>query len=86
MLSFLSGAIMMACAACGLFFFKTWKTNGDRLFLLFALAFWTLSVERWILAAVEPANEFRPLVYIFRLIAFVLIVGAIVEKNRSSGR
>lgn len=83
MIDFLSGAVMMACAASGLFFFKSWKESHDRLFLLFALAFWVLAIERWVLVFVLPANEFRFYVYTLRLTAFVLIATAIVHKNRS---
>lgn len=85
MMDFMSGAIMMASAACGLFFLKSWRNTSDRLFLLFALAFWTLSLERWILAFVQIENEFRYYVYVFRMVAFVLIMVAIVDKNRKSG-
>lgn len=82
MLDFFSGAIMMASAASGLFFFKSWRATGDSLFLLFAMAFWVLAIERCVLATVSPANEFRFYVYTLRMAAFVLIAIAIVHKNR----
>ncbi|MDZ4860634.1 MAG: DUF5985 family protein [Candidatus Hydrogenedentes bacterium] len=86
MMQFLSGAIMMASAACGLYFLKSWTMSRDRLFFLFALSFWFLAVERWMLAVVSPENEFRYYVYTFRLIAFAIIVVAILDKNRSTGK
>jgi hypothetical protein len=86
MFHFLSGAIMMACVACGVFFLKSWRSNRDRLFLLFALAFFTLAVERWVLVAVPVANENRYYVYVFRLIAFAMITLAIIDKNRGASR
>ncbi|MCC6797826.1 MAG: hypothetical protein IT366_22115 [Candidatus Hydrogenedentes bacterium] len=85
MLDFLSGAIMTACLACGVFFFKSWRIGKDRLFLWFALAFWVLAVERWMLVSVEPENEMRYSVYTFRLIAFAIIALAIIDKNRGGG-
>jgi hypothetical protein len=83
---FMSGAIMMGCAACGLYFFKSWRMTRDRLFLLFALAFWMLAIERWMLVWVDPANETKFFVYTFRLIAFAMIAVAIIDKNRKSKR
>lgn len=82
MFAFLSGAIMMGCAACGLYFFKYWKRSGDPLFRWFALAFWMLSIERWVLSIVEAEHEYRPYVYGLRLLAFAIIMIAIFEKNR----
>lgn len=82
MVDFLSGAVMMASALCGLHFFKFWRRSEDRLFLCFALAFWALALERWVLVFVHPSHEFRPYVYGFRLLAFLIIIVAIVNKNR----
>ncbi len=85
MMDFLSGAIMTACLACGVFFLKSWRIGGDRLFLWFALAFWVLAVERWMLVSVDSENEMRYSVYTFRLIAFAIIALAIIDKNRGGG-
>jgi hypothetical protein len=85
MSDFLSGAIMMGSAAIGLFFLRSWRWTRDRLFLLFGLGFWMLSVERVVLAMVPAAHEFRPFVYLIRLSAFVLILTAVVDKNRGHG-
>lgn len=86
MMLFLSGAIMMACAACGLFFIKSWRATRDRFFLLFAAAFWALAIERWALFLVDPRYEMRFYVYMIRFLAFALIAAAIVEKNIKSRR
>ncbi len=83
MSTFLSGAVMMAAAAIGLFFIRSWSWTRDRLFLLLGLAFWILSVERIVLSMVPAAHEFRPFVYLIRLSAFVLILVAIIDKNRN---
>jgi len=79
---FLSGWIMMGCAACGLFFLRTWRETRDQLFAKFAAAFWLLAVERLVLAVLSPAHEMRPYVFIFRLLAFATILLAIFRKNR----
>jgi hypothetical protein len=79
---FLSGAIGMACLTIGLFFFQFWRRTHDRLFFAFTAAFWLMMVERVILLAITAASEFAPYVYVVRLCAFALIIGAIVDKNR----
>jgi hypothetical protein len=85
--AFLSGAVMLACAAIGLFFLRSWRRTSDRLFGFFALAFLLLAAERWVLVSLSPAYEFGYSVFLIRLAAFVVILIAIVDKNRSgSGR
>ena len=86
MASFLSGAVMLGCAAIALFFLRSWRRTGDRLFGFFALAFGLLAVERWVLALLSAAHELRYSVYTIRLAAFVVILIAIVDKNRSGNR
>jgi hypothetical protein len=80
--STLSGAILLGFWVAGLFFFRFWKITRDRLFSIFALAFWVMGLERLILAIMAPENEFRPYIYIFRLLAFTLLAVAILDKNR----
>ena len=80
--AFLSGAISMACLTIGLFFFRFWRQTGDRLFIVFAAAFGILMVERLMLATVSASHELVPYIYVVRLFAFALIMGAVVDKNR----
>lgn len=78
----LSGGIAVACAMIGVCFFRNWRRSGMRLFLLFAIAFYLLTIERIVLVAVNPDNESAPYVYLIRLAAFVVIIAAIVDQNR----
>jgi hypothetical protein len=71
-----------AAASAGLFFFGFWQETRDRLFLLFGWAFWLLSLSWLVLAFVNPTDETRPYVYAVRLVAFVLIIVATIDKNR----
>lgn len=80
---FLSGALFVSYLAAGLFFLRFWKRTGDRLFAIFALAFSVFGTERLLLALTNPADEFRPYIYLVRLFAFLLIIIAIIDKNRS---
>lgn len=82
--TFLYGALSVACAVAAMMFLRLWQRSKDRLFGFFAAAFGVLSVERILLTAVNPDYEFAPYVYVARLIAFGLIIVAIVDKNRQA--
>ena len=43
---FLRGVIVLGFAVAGLFFLKFWKKSKERLFALFSIAFFVLSVNR----------------------------------------
>ena len=73
----------MASAAVGAFFLRFWRRTRDRLFLIFALAFWLLGLN-WLLLAFVQADETRTWLYLLRLVAFCLIIYGIVDKNRAT--
>jgi hypothetical protein len=80
------GAIGMGFAVAGFFFLRFWRQTRDRLFALFALAFFVLALNRFGIALVEPhePNALRgDYLYWVRLLAFALILLAIADKNRS---
>jgi hypothetical protein len=80
---FASGGIMMGCWVVGLFFMRFWKKSGERLFGFFAVAFWILACERLLLALVRVSSESQvSWVYLMRLVAFLLILFAVTDKNR----
>jgi hypothetical protein len=80
---FLNGATAMACAVAALFFARFRGRSGDPLFAWFAVSFALLGAHWTALALTAPSYEFRPLLYGVRLAAFLLILFAIWEKNRS---
>lgn len=77
---------MMGYIVTGLFFLKFWKQSRDRLFSLFAIAFFILAGQRFALALTTQNSEGTVLLYAVRLVAFLLILAAIVDKNRTSQR
>ena len=81
---FVSGAITMGYLVAGLFFLKFWKQSRDRLFSLFAIAFFILAGQRLALVLTTQNSENTILLYVVRLAAFLVILAAIVDKNRSS--
>jgi Family of unknown function (DUF5985) len=80
----ISGAIILGYAVAGLFFLRFWRETRDRLFLIFAGAFWILGGQRLALALTRSMAEDDTGLYLVRLFAFLLILGAILDKNRSS--
>ena len=76
------GAIAMASFVAGLFFLRFWRDTGDRLFAIFGAAFWVLGLTRIALVLIDSENENRTFVYWVRLLAFILIIVAVIDKNR----
>lgn len=73
----------MGCFAAALFFVGFWRRSRDRFFALFASAFLLLGVSWLVHVLIGAANEFNRSVYLTRLVAFLLIILAVIEKNRS---
>jgi hypothetical protein len=80
---FMQGAVVMACAVIGLSFLRFWRRSRDRLFLFFAIAFWLLGTN-WLALTFIHTDETRTILYIVRLIAFIVILVGIWDKNRST--
>lgn len=79
---FFAGAATVSLLIIALFFLRFWKRTRDRLFLFFAGSFAFLMIERIVRACMSVETEWAPYVYTLRLIAFVLIIVAIIDKNR----
>lgn len=78
---FLAGMITCGDLLAGLFFLKFWKRSQDSLFATFAMAFWLLALNQFLLLALGISSEQQSWIYLLRLAAFVLIAVAIVRKN-----
>lgn len=79
----LLGAIAMACLVAGMFFLRFWSRSRDRFFLLFATSFFVEAGNRAALAVDPMPNDGSPVYYGVRLLSFLLILAAIVDKNRA---
>ncbi|HVV02420.1 MAG TPA: DUF5985 family protein [Verrucomicrobiae bacterium] len=80
--TFLAGALCFGFLVAGLFFLKYWRSSRDTLFLLFALAFVLMGIERGIVNLAFGDETVVPHVYVFRLVAFCLLISGIIAKNR----
>ena len=78
----LSGILMTQYAAIALFFLRFWTRSRDRLLLLFSIAFAILAVQRLAIALTHELLEHQAALYLLRLCAFLVIIYAIVDKNR----
>lgn len=81
--AFLLGVIVTCSAIAGAFFLKFWRKTGDLLFLGFAAAFIIEGINRISFLFLPQPNEGSPLVYTVRLFSYLLILAAIVHKNRA---
>lgn len=86
----MAGAIAMAFLVIALFFLRFWRNTGDRFFLYFFLSFLIQAGHR-IFASLPDQSvlETEPHHYLVRLLAYSMILWAIVEKNwprRKHGR
>lgn len=79
---FMMGAIAMGSAIAALFFLRFWRETGDRLFVMFSISFLLLGITRVGLLLSPDATEGETHWYWVRLVAFLLILVAIVDKNR----
>jgi uncharacterized membrane protein HdeD (DUF308 family) len=79
---FLLGVIATASLTAGAFFLRFWRQTRDVLFLAFGAAFLIEGLNRISVLFLERPNEGHPSIYIVRFFAFLLILAAIVNKNR----
>lgn len=79
---FLGGGAAIASWIVAMSLFQYWRRVRDRLLLLFSVAFGVLGLSWFLVSAFHPGGETRHFFYVPRLIAFLVILVAIVDKNR----
>jgi hypothetical protein len=86
MIEFLSGAVTLGFLVAGAFFLRFWRKTAERLFLAFAIAFALFALNQALASALTVVSEPWSLIYALRVIGFLVILGAIVDKNLRSAR
>jgi peptidoglycan/LPS O-acetylase OafA/YrhL len=81
MIEFFSGAIALGYLVAAGFFARFWRQTADRLFLAFAIAFVLLALNQTLAQWLGAADERVGYTYLLRVLGFVLILGAIIDKN-----
>jgi hypothetical protein len=71
----------MGFAVCAVFFLRFWRRTHDSLFLVFSIAFLLLALNQALTTLLGLPLEERSWLYLLRLAAFLIIIGAIVRKN-----
>jgi peptidoglycan/LPS O-acetylase OafA/YrhL len=82
-IEYLSGAVTLGYVIAALFFARFWKRTRDRLFVAFAVAFVLLALNQALAQWLGAADERVGYTYLLRVLGFVLILAAIVDKNVS---
>lgn len=81
MIEFLSGAVTLGFLVAAGFFARFWRQTSDRLFLAFAAAFVLLALNQALAQWLGAADERVAYTYLLRVLGFVLILAAILDKN-----
>ena len=81
MIDFLAGALTLAYVVALFYFVRFWRRTSDRLFLAFAAAFGLLALNQIAVFALGVGDERYNYAYVLRVLGFILILAAIVDKN-----
>jgi hypothetical protein len=81
MIDFLVGALTLAYVIASVYFVHFWRRTSDRLFLAFAAAFALLALNQVTVFALGANDERGNYAYVLRVLGFVLILLAIIDKN-----
>ena len=88
--TFFAGITCATFFFSGVFFLKFWRASRDSFFLYFCAACWVLSFERIVAAQYDPnlrypdAGSPGPAFYLIRMVAFIIITAAIIQKNKKT--
>jgi hypothetical protein len=80
---FLFGMLTAFTAAIAVFFLKFMRESKDRLYGFFSAAFAVLAIDWLAHALFTPRHDSQHYLFLIRLLAFLLIIAGIVDKNRS---
>lgn len=84
--TFMHGGLTAITLIAAVLFARAWHRSRDRFYLLFGIAFGFLAVHWLALGVAGPPGIVRVWPYMTRLAAFVMILVAIVDKNRRGAR
>lgn len=83
-LSLVGGMLVAGYLVIGVFFLRFWYEGRDRLFAYFATAFFLLALQRGLLSFLGERESVSLYLYGTRAVAFLIILYAIIDKNRKS--
>jgi hypothetical protein len=83
--AFLTGALAMGFLVASVFFVRFWRRTGDSLFAVFAAAFALMATNQALIGLFDIPREEQSPIFALRLLAFTLIIAAILWKNLRRG-
>jgi hypothetical protein len=86
LIDFMAGAATLGYLALSGFFLRFWRKTGERLFLAFGFAFAFLALNQMASTYFEAGDERTLIAYALRVLGFILILAAIIDKNVASRR
>lgn len=86
MIEYLAGAVTLGYVIAALFFLRFWRRTSDRLFLAFAIAFALFALNQAAAQWLGAADERVGYTYVLRVAGFLVILGAIIDKNLARKR
>ena len=81
MIEFFSGTLTAGYLVAAGFFLRFFTKTRDRLFVAFAVAFVFLALNQAAVGLFRVTTEPESLVYVLRILGFVVILAAILDKN-----
>ncbi|HTJ45783.1 MAG TPA: DUF5985 family protein [Kofleriaceae bacterium] len=82
----LDGARIGLCLVVALGFLRLGRRSADRLYYAFAIAFVLLAANWTLLGVGAASGDHSAAAFLPRLLAFLLIIAGIVDKNRRANR
>lgn len=79
--AFLGGVIAMGLLVASAFFLRFWIRTRDRLFIFFSAAFALMALNQALVITLSVPREEQSPIYLLRLLAFVLIIAGVLQKN-----
>ena len=81
MQAFLSGMTTMGFLVVSLLFVRYWRRTRDGIFVWFSISFALLALTQALPVIIEIPREEHSWVFLLRLLAFALLIFAILRKN-----
>ena len=82
MMEFLSGVIACGYLVVAGVFLILWRRRADTLARAFSLAFFLFALNQVLAAALVTATDPPSLIYALRILGFVIILGALLDRNQ----
>ena len=84
MIDFLSGVVTCGYLVAGGHFVNLWRRTGDTLLRAFTFAFVLFALNQVLAASLVTRTEPSSLIYSLRILGFVILLGALLDRKAPS--